>query len=189
MTSDVVRAGTPRAVSPTRISAAHVTIVSGSLALLARPASSAFVAITVIVAIAGSLHRLPDGARTHGDRRSWLAAVALGVVSFAAARGALGGSLLLPPTAWVLVSVTVAAVAEELFFRRFMFGVLAGRGIPLALAISSVTFALVHVTFWGWRVVPVDLAAGVLLGWQRWVTGSWTAPALTHATANILMLL
>jgi hypothetical protein len=37
--------------------------------------------------------------------------------------------------------------------------------------------------------MPVDLAAGVLLGWQRWATGSWTASAVTHAAANVLMVL
>ncbi|HJR19513.1 MAG TPA: CPBP family intramembrane glutamic endopeptidase [Actinomycetota bacterium] len=188
MTLDAVRAGTPRAASPTHVSAG-LTLLAGSAALLSRPVSDAFIPITVVVAIAGSLHPLPNHYRFRDDRRTWLAVVGLGIAAFAVARGALGGSLIPPPTTWLLVSVTVAAVAEELFFRRFMFGVLAGRGIPLAIALSSAAFALVHVTLWGWRAVPVDLAAGALLGWQRWVTGSWTAPAVTHAAANILMLL
>jgi hypothetical protein len=35
-------------------------------------------------------------------------------------------------------------------------------------------------------VLPVDLGAGLLLGWQRWATGTWTVPAVTHAAANAL---
>jgi hypothetical protein len=35
-------------------------------------------------------------------------------------------------------------------------------------------------------VLPLDLAAGLIFGWQRRATGSWTAPAATHVIANLL---
>ena len=36
---------------------------------------------------------------------------------------------------------------------------------------------------------PVDLGAGLVFGWQRWATGSWVAPAGTHAAANLVAVL
>jgi membrane protease YdiL (CAAX protease family) len=38
-------------------------------------------------------------------------------------------------------------------------------------------------------VLPLDLAAGLLLGWQRQATGSWAVPAATHVVANLLVVL
>lgn len=186
MTAGVVRAGTPRA-APQALAA--VTVVAGCVALVSRPASPAFAAITLAVGVAGALHPIALERTPGRDARVWTAAVALGIGAFALARGALGGSLIPPPTTRLLVAVVAVAVAEEAFFRRFVYATLLRWGVPAALAASSFAFAIVHVTFWGWRAFPVDLAAGVLLGWQRWVTGSWTAPAVTHATANVLMLL
>jgi hypothetical protein len=43
------------------------------------------------------------------------------------------------------------------------------------------------VPIYGVTVFPVDLGAGLLLSWQRWACGSWTVPAATHATANVVM--
>ena len=54
---------------------------------------------------------------------------------------------------------------------------------------SAVLFAAVHVTVYGLWVLPLDLAAGLLFGWQRQVTGSWAVPAATHAVANLLVVL
>ena len=36
--------------------------------------------------------------------------------------------------------------------------------------------------------VPVDFAAGMVFGWQRWATGTWSSPAVTHAIANLLQM-
>ena len=192
MTLGAVRAAHvagPRAASPPTEALAALTVVAGCVALVSRPASPVFAAITIVVGLAGALNPI---AADRGAVRSmgvWCAATALGIAAFAFARGALGESLVPPPSALLLGSAIVAAVAEEAFFRRFVYATLLRWGIPVALAGSSFGFAIVHVTFWGWRAVPVDLAAGVLLGWQRWATGSWTSPAVTHAAANVLMLL
>jgi len=83
----------------------------------------------------------------------------------------------------------LAAVAEEAFFRRFLYGSLLPLGPGVAVVISAVAFALVHVPLYGGAVFWVDLGAGLLLGWQRWASGSWEAPAATHAIANILAVL
>lgn len=83
---------------------------------------------------------------------------------------------------------TLAAVAEEAFFRRFVFGALAPGGAALALGGSAVLFAAVHVTVYGFWVLPIDLAAGLVLSWQRWASGSWGVPALTHVLANLMVV-
>ena len=83
----------------------------------------------------------------------------------------------------------LAAVAEEAWFRRVCFGLLAPAGSIIAVAGSTTLFALVHVSTYGFWILPLDLAAGALLGWQRAVSGSWGASAVTHAIGNVLVLL
>jgi hypothetical protein len=38
-------------------------------------------------------------------------------------------------------------------------------------------------------VLPIDLAAGLVLSWQRWASGSWRVPAVTHVLANVLVVI
>ncbi len=59
----------------------------------------------------------------------------------------------------------------------------------MAVVGTAAAFAVVHVTVWGWWVLPLDLAAGLLLSWQRAATGRWSVPAATHVLANSLALL
>lgn len=119
-----------------------------------------------------------------------LGVLALGIGAFAVGRLLLAGS---PPpapaTALVIALNTLAAIAEEAFFRRLVYGALLAGGPALALGGSAVLFAAVHVTVYGLWVLPIDLAAGLLFGWQRQVTGSWGVPAATHGVANLLVVL
>ena len=46
-------------------------------------------------------------------------------------------------------------------------------------------FALMHVPVYGWGVVPVDLAAGVLLAGLRYLTGGTAAPTMAHLLADL----
>jgi membrane protease YdiL (CAAX protease family) len=97
-----------------------------------------------------------------------------------------------PPTSATLFLVatnTLAAVAEEAWFRRLWFGLLAPAGDGVAIAGSTILFAAVHVSIYGFWVLPLDLAAGLLFAWQRSTTGSWAAPAVTHVVANLLVVL
>ncbi len=116
-------------------------------------------------------------------------AIAVGVLGFLVARLFVFGPAPGPFTASAVAAGTLAAVAEEIWFRRLAFGLLAPGGPVLAVAGSAALFAAVHVPIYGFWVLPVDLAAGALLGWQRLVTGSWEPSALTHAVANVLVLL
>lgn len=115
-------------------------------------------------------------------------ALAVGVAAFAAGRLLAGDQAPLPLTGGVVALNTLAAVAEEAFFRRFVYAAFLPGGAVVAVGGSALLFALVHLTIYGAWVLPLDLAAGLLLGWQRWATGSWLVPAATHALANLLVL-
>jgi membrane protease YdiL (CAAX protease family) len=130
------------------------------------------------------------GAAAAISSRAALPVVAIGVGAFVVGRALVVGS---PPpaptTAFVIALNTLAAVAEEAFFRRLVYGALLGAGPVAAVVGSAVLFAAVHVTIYGLWVLPLDLAAGLLFGWQRHATGSWAVPAVTHAAANVLVVL
>lgn len=112
-------------------------------------------------------------------------AVGLAAVALALLTG--GRPMPAPLIAWALPLSLLAAVAEEALFRRAMYGVLERRGAIVAIGVTALAFALVHVPLYGVAVFPVDLGAGLLLSWQRWASGSWTVPAATHAAANVVM--
>jgi membrane protease YdiL (CAAX protease family) len=80
----------------------------------------------------------------------------------------------------------LAAAAEEAFFRRLVYGSVLHRGVPAAILLSGVVFALVHIPAYGMSVFWIDLGAGLLLGWQRWASGGLFAPTATHMAANFV---
>jgi membrane protease YdiL (CAAX protease family) len=121
--------------------------------------------------------------------RSVAPVLALGVGAFVLGRLIGGGHAPQPLALKVVALGSLAAVAEEVFFRHFVYDALRPAGAALAVAGSAVLFALVHVTVYGWWVLPIDLAAGFVLSWQRWATGSWKVPAVTHVLANLLVVL
>ncbi|HEY7827997.1 MAG TPA: CPBP family intramembrane glutamic endopeptidase [Candidatus Limnocylindrales bacterium] len=86
---------------------------------------------------------------------------------------------------WALITVLVAS-AEELILRGVLFDALTeSGGIALAMAVTSIVFALIHVPLYGWHVVPLDLGVGVFLGGLRLVSGSVAAPAIAHIGADL----
>jgi membrane protease YdiL (CAAX protease family) len=162
-------------------------ILLGCIALAARPPATA-AATLVVVAVGGIGALAPLPVRQHLRAGSpSLPVVALGVATFLVAR-LVAAPLRTPVVPFVVGATIVAAVAEELFFRRLVHGWLAPAGEALAIVTAGALFAVVHIPAYGMRALPVDLAAGVLFGWQRWATGGWIAPALTHAAANVLQL-
>jgi uncharacterized protein len=99
---------------------------------------------------------------------------------------------------WCAVQLVVVALPEELFFRGFLLEMLErrfppkrrvlGGGIGLALVISSVMFALIHLPKEGYD--PRQLATffpALLFGWMRSSTKSILASTVTHAGSNILV--
>lgn len=86
---------------------------------------------------------------------------------------------------WAPVVILVA-VAEEVALRGALFATVNSRaGGALAVAVSAIVFALLHVPLYGWGALPLDLAAGVWLGVLRLVSGGVLAPALAHALADL----
>ncbi len=98
---------------------------------------------------------------------------------------------------FVLVQMLVVALPEELFFRGFLLGLLEkrfppkrrflGGGIGLALVLSSLAFALIHVPKEG---DPRNLATffpALVFGWMRSATGSIMASTIAHGASNILV--
>lgn len=88
--------------------------------------------------------------------------------------------------AWTLLTAVVAT-AEEAFLRGALFDAVARRrGADAAVVVAAVAFALLHVPFYGWSSLPLDLAVGIALGAARLVGGSWTAPAIAHVGADLV---
>jgi membrane protease YdiL (CAAX protease family) len=115
--------------------------------------------------------------------------VGVGVAAFAAARAIGGGEPPAPALLEVMALNSLAAVAEEAFFRRLAFDALRERGELFAIVATALLFAVVHITVYGFWVLPLDLAAGLVFGWQRSAGRSWTVPAVTHVIANLLVVL
>ncbi len=86
---------------------------------------------------------------------------------------------------WAAVTILVAC-AEEVAFRGSLLDVLAqAAGWEVAIALSSLAFALIHVPLYGWGVIPLDFAAGVWLAGLRLISGSVAAPAVAHVVADL----
>ena len=137
----------------------------------------------IVAACAGAVGLLvPVEAKGRSGGAAWWVATATGVGAFVVARSFWSASV--PATPWIVLVAMATAVAEELLFRRGMYALLERWGGLFAVASTAVLFGLVHVPVYGWSVLPVDLAAGILFGWQRWATGTWTSSAITHSFAN-----
>ncbi len=110
----------------------------------------------------------------------------IGLAGVVAAAVAAGRPVAFPSTVWAIPLGLLAAVAEEALLRRVLYAWLEPAGTVVAIGVTAVLFALLHVPLYGWAALPVDLGAGLLLSWQRWASGTWTVPAATHAAANVL---
>jgi membrane protease YdiL (CAAX protease family) len=98
---------------------------------------------------------------------------------------------------YCLVQLLVVALPEELFFRGFMLGKLEklyppkrrlfGGGIGLALLLSSLAFALVHLPKNGDPRMLATFFPALLFGWMRSRTNSIMASTIAHGASNILI--
>lgn len=171
--------------------------VAGGAALLARPwlaaatarPTAVLVGLFVVLGVVGAWWPLPATAQATVRLPVAIGVAVAGVAVFAGGRLLAGGRAAAPALAGYVVLNTLAAVAEEAFFRRLLYGLLVPHGAGVAVAGTAAAFAAVHLTVWGAWALPLDLAAGLLLSWQRWATGRWAVPAVTHAAANLLAVL
>lgn len=175
---------------------AAVAVVAGLALLLVRPAvvplpggrALALGIVLVIAAISLSAPILPSPVGNASILSPPLV-LAFGVAAVVAAGLLPGPRIPLPATGLAVLSNSLAAVAEEAFFRRLVYGRLAPMGAWLAVGGSALLFAVFHVPIYGVAVFWVDLGAGLLFGWERWATGRWDVPAATHVAANLLAVM
>jgi membrane protease YdiL (CAAX protease family) len=129
------------------------------------------------------------GQRTDREQRGplgWGVPLGLGLVAVVGA-GVVAGPIADRRVGGVAVGLALlAAVAEEALFRRVLYARLLRFGVVVAVGSGAALFALVHLPAYGLAAMPVDFGAALLLGWQRYASGRWTVPAVTHAVANLL---
>ncbi|MGD0470842.1 MAG: type II CAAX endopeptidase family protein [Terriglobales bacterium] len=94
-----------------------------------------------------------------------------------------------PAEAWALgiLSVTLAPLVEELFFRGFLYPVLArSLGLPVAVFLTALGFALLHGAQLGfaWGPVLVIFLVGIVLTMVRGKQNSVAASVLIHMAYN-----
>jgi len=178
----------------TRPRSAVAVVAAGCALLVVRPLllrnavhpTTVLVAVFVALLAVGVLWPVAGAPST---RTRAVPVLALGVAAFAVGRLVGGGHAPQPLVVRVVALESLAAIAEEAFFRRFVYDALLPNGAAVAVVGSALLFALVHVSVYGFWVLPIDLGAGLLLSWQRWATGSWTVPACTHVLANLLVVM
>jgi uncharacterized protein len=82
--------------------------------------------------------------------------------------------------------VAVVAIAEEVAMRGALFDAIRSWcGDGGALVATTLLFAVLHAPLYGMGSLPLDLAAGLLLGGLRIVSGGVLAPALAHVIADL----
>jgi membrane protease YdiL (CAAX protease family) len=174
-----------------RSAPAGIVPVAGIVALLVRTRVLAMpvgaralslAALLLAVAIAALLVPVPASV---AHARPW-AVLVVGGAAVLLATAAVAPIIPAPLGAWALPLALLAAVAEEALFRRALYAWLEPSGAAIAVAVTAVAFALIHLPLYGTAALPVDLGAGLLLSWQRWASGTWAVPAATHAFANVL---
>ena len=170
-------------------------VVVGTLILAARPAIaatlgwSAPIVILVFTTVLGLGLTAPTTAPRRVPSASAIGALAAGSAIFVAGRLAAAGHGPAPATLRLVGLNTLAAVAEEALFRRVAYDALLAAGPVVAIGGSALLFGLAHVTVYGWWAFPLDVAAGVVFGCQRWAGGSWMIPAVSHALADLLVVI
>ena len=86
---------------------------------------------------------------------------------------------------WAAATILVAT-AEEFVLRGALFDSIDNRlGVTVAVIVTAVLFAMMHVPLYGWHVVPLDLGVGLWLAGLRLATGGVAAPAIAHTVADL----
>jgi membrane protease YdiL (CAAX protease family) len=157
-------------------------------AALAGPAGATSVRASVAFAVVLVALAASAGVRATLSWRAVAIGAAVGAVLVAPAIVHLGVRGSLPAAAfpgWAVLTALVAG-AEEAFLRGALFDAVQRRaGAHAAVVVAAVAFAALHVPLYGWHVVPLDLAVGLVLGATRLVAGTWTAPAVAHVGADL----
>jgi len=86
---------------------------------------------------------------------------------------------------WLMLAIVVVApVGEEIVFRGFLYRGLVRPGREmLAIAVISLAWAFLHIQY-DWLGMAQIFAAGLILGWFRWASGSTTLTIVMHILIN-----
>jgi len=86
---------------------------------------------------------------------------------------------------WLMLAIVVVApVGEEIVFRGFLYRGLVRPGHEmLAIAVISLAWAFLHIQY-DWLGMAQIFAAGLILGWFRWASGSTTLTIVMHILIN-----
>jgi membrane protease YdiL (CAAX protease family) len=86
---------------------------------------------------------------------------------------------------WLMLAIIVVApVGEEIVFRGFLYRGLVRPGHEmLAIAVISLAWAFLHIQY-DWLGMAQIFAAGLILGWFRWASGSTTLTTVMHILIN-----
>ena len=88
--------------------------------------------------------------------------------------------------AWWVPLVTVVAAVEELVLRGVLFDAVRSQsGDAVAVAVTALLFAVIHLPLYGGAAMPIDLCVGVFLGCLRVGAGTVTAPLVAHVLADL----
>jgi hypothetical protein len=173
--------------------AAKIVIVVGTAVLVLRPfatpPSGTRVSLFAVSYLTIGLASIAVPAHRDRARLAPGFVLLMGSAAVALSASVAGTPVPMPWSAAALPLSVLAAVAEEALFRRLAFARLERFGAVVAVMGSALLFGLVHVPAYGLAALPVDVGAGLLFGWQRWASGTWTVPAATHAFANALVVL
>lgn len=185
-----------RTLSASAALAPWLVVAAGAAALVLRtrldvldPSARIVVLFAFVgVLLAGGL-LVPVTEPSSSPRLSPAIALAIGLSGLMISAAVTGPAVPLALGRWALPLSVTGAIAEEALFRRAAYGTLAAWGPVVAVGCTAVVFALIHVPLYGVAAFPVDLGAGLMLGWQRWASGTWTVPAATHVAANMMAVL
>jgi len=169
------------------LAAAGLALLLLRVRLLGLPSATVLFAAIYVLIGAASL-AVPMGS-DGGRRLSPALALAVGVGAMVVATLVVGPRIPVRIGPEALALNSLAAVSEEAFFRRFLYGRLARFGAVAAVVATALLFALIHLPAYGVAAFWVDLGAGLLLSWQRWASGTWAVPAATHVAANLLAVM
>lgn len=190
-----MRRAAPRGIAAAELAAVLVGLVgavalrAGATRMFGTPAPATGIAFAAsLLAVAAAAGWRPARPRWRDAAAGLGGGVALVAVPLLAAPPAAPRMAALHITAAVLAwaaVVAVVGVAEEALFRGVLQPRLAERfGVVPGVILTAALFGLLHVPFYGWGALPVDVAAGIWLGWLRQATGSVTAPAVAHVIAD-----
>ncbi|MFI5313789.1 MAG: CPBP family intramembrane glutamic endopeptidase [Candidatus Dormibacteria bacterium] len=166
--------------------ATALRLAAGAPAPAASPAAALLFSAVLLTAVAVCRTELVRGSRSGvalgvGGGAALLLVSLVGLPAISLGPRAVSATLM-----WWVPLVSLVAVSEELVLRGVLFSALRSEhGDAVAVAVTAVLFALIHLPLYGLGAMPIDLAAGVLLGSLRVISGGVVAPALAHVIADV----